>query len=91
MSRPGAADQFREFETMAARILARYGGVIERTVTVEPSATQEQREVHILRFPSKEAFESYRIDPQLASLAELRGSCIAHTEILIGREGPQYY
>ena len=47
MSRPGAADQFREFETMAARILARYGGVIERTVTVEPSATQEQREVHL--------------------------------------------
>jgi uncharacterized protein (DUF1330 family) len=87
---PGAADRFREFETMAARILARYGGVIDRTVTVEPSSSNEEREVHVLSFPSKEAFANYRLDAELASLAELRSSSIARTEILIGRAGPQY-
>jgi uncharacterized protein (DUF1330 family) len=88
--RPGAAGQFREFETRAARILARHGGSVERTVAVEPSVADEQREVHLLRFPSKEAFARYRTDAELASLAELRSASVAHTEMLIGREGPQY-
>lgn len=88
---PDAVNQFREYETRAARILARYGGVMERTVEVEPSASREyMREVHVLSFPSKEAFASYRIDTELATLAELRAVCIAHTDILIGREGPRY-
>jgi len=87
---PGALDQFREFETRAVRILARYGGSMERTVSVEPSVADEQREVHLLRFPSKDAFARYRSDEELASLAGLRSASIAHTEILIGRDGPQY-
>ena len=84
--RPGAADRFREFETRAARILARHGGSMERTVAVEDA----QREVHLLRFPSQDAYAEYRADAELASLAELRSESIAHTEILVGREGPRY-
>jgi hypothetical protein len=88
--RPGAIDKFREFETHAARIVARHGGVIERTVAVEPAVADEYREVHLLRFPSRDAFARYRSDRELSSLAELRLASIAHTEILIGREGRRY-
>jgi hypothetical protein len=87
---PGAVDQFREFERRAARILSRHGGVMERVVAVEPSIADGQREVHLLSFPSKEAFAGYRSDAELASLSELRSACVARTEILIGSEGPQY-
>ena len=87
---PGAHNLFREFETRAAHILARHGGSMERTVAVEPSVADGQREVHLLRFPSKDAFARYRADAELASLAELRSASVAHTEVLIGREGPQY-
>ncbi len=88
--RPGATDHFHEFELQAARILTRFGAVIERTITLEASSSNEQREIHVLCFPSKEAFDAYRIDPELASLAELRAASIAHTELWIGREGPRY-
>lgn len=88
--RPGATDQFHEFETQAARILTRFDAVLERTITLEASSSNEQREIHVLCFPSTEAFEAYLIDPELASLAELRAASIAHTELWIGREGPRY-
>jgi len=87
----GATGSFREYETKAARILSRYGGVIERTVVVEPSALDERmREVHILSFPSQEAYTRYRTDPDLVALASLRMTSIAHTDVLFGREGPDY-
>ena len=87
----GATDSFREYETKAARVLSRYGGVIERTVVVEPSAPDERmREVHILSFPSEEAFRRYGTDPDLVALAGLRLTSIAHTDVLFGREGPDY-
>jgi hypothetical protein len=71
--------------------VSRYGGIIERTVLIEPSAAEQRmREVHLLSFPSQEAFEQYRTDAELAELASLRLSCIAHTEILFGQEGPDY-
>ena len=88
---PGAGDAFREYETRAAKILMRYGGAIERTVVVEPAAPQDPvREVHILRFPSLNAFTRYRTDAELAVLANLRAASIADTEVLLGREGPDY-
>ena len=88
--RPGATLQFHEFESHAARILARFGAVIERTITLEASSSDDQREIHVVCFPSKEAFDAYRIDPELASLSELRAASIAHTELWIGREGPPF-
>ena len=88
--RPGATDQFHEFELQAARVLARFGAVIERTITLEASSSDDQREIHVVCFPSKQAFDAYRIDPELASLAELRAASIAHTELWMGCEGPRY-
>lgn len=89
--RTGASQSFREFETKAARIMSRYGGVIERSVVVEPLAPREPaREVHVVTFPDPDAFANYRIDPDLAALAGLRLASIAHTEVLIGRKGPDY-
>ena len=89
--RPDALDGFREYETQAAAILSRYGGAIERTIVVEPTLSGEpMREVHIVTFPARAAFDAYRTDPDLAALGELRLSCIAYTEILLGRAGPDY-
>ena len=39
----GVARQFREFETLAIRILGRHRSSLERIVSVEPSATDGQR------------------------------------------------
>lgn len=88
--RQGAESEFRQYESRAAGIMARYGGVIERTVAVAHFGAGEEREVHVLRFPSESEFQQYRADEELSSLAEWRSRCISRTEILCGREGPRY-
>ena len=87
----GSIDLFRQYETKAAAIIRRYGGTIEQTVTEEPPALGEpSREIHVVSFPDREAFERYRADPDLAALAGMRSASIARTELLVGREGPDY-
>ena len=87
----GSIDVFREYETKAAAVIARHGGVIERTIVEEPSEPGKPvREVHVVTFPGLEAFHRSRAGPDLASLADMRAACIAHTELLLGRDGPDY-
>jgi uncharacterized protein (DUF1330 family) len=89
--RDGEAARFQDFESQAARIMHRYGGVIERTITLlRQSSAEPERELHILRFPNREAFDACRADADLADLSALRAAAIAHTEILFGRDGPNY-
>ncbi|HMJ10038.1 MAG TPA: hypothetical protein VK524_01470 [Polyangiaceae bacterium] len=84
-------EQFRSFEQQAARIMLAYGGRIEQSVVVPlPADPQHLKEVHVVTFPSSDAFEAYRADSELAALAPLRESAIAATEIWMGRQGPTY-
>jgi uncharacterized protein (DUF1330 family) len=87
----GSLEIFREYETKASIVMARHGGAIERTVVEETSEPDRPvREVHVVSFPDLQAFQSYCSDPDLASLAQMRTASIAHTELLFGREGPDY-
>jgi uncharacterized protein (DUF1330 family) len=89
--RSDSVEIFREYETSAAVVIARHGGSIERTIVEEPSGTDKPiREAHVVSFPNFEAFQSYRTDPDLAALSGMRLASIAHTELLFGREGPDY-
>lgn len=89
--RSDALASFREFETHAARIMARHGGRIERTVVVEQAGEPETiKEVHVVIFPSQEAFAAYRADGELARFAHLRAASVLHGEVLVGADGPDY-
>lgn len=86
-----AIDTFRDFEHRAARVMARYGGAIERTVVLandRPDAPH--REVHVVTFPSANDFDEYRRDPTLQALAPLRAASVLETTVHIGEEGPSY-
>ncbi|HVZ40031.1 MAG TPA: hypothetical protein VHI13_12195 [Candidatus Kapabacteria bacterium] len=86
-----AVAAFRSYEEGAARIMARYGGAIERTVALDDDPSADgMRELHLVAFPDRPAFDAYRADPELNALAELRASSIIHTEILAGTDGPTY-
>jgi hypothetical protein len=80
---PGQLDAFRRFEEQAARVMARHGGGVERAVFVPG---EPPREVHVLRFPSADAFAAYRADAELVTLASERAACIAATEVLVGED-----
>ena len=48
---PGRRAEFDEFETAAARIMRRYGGVIERRMGMAPADENQPDEVHVVVFP----------------------------------------
>lgn len=84
-------DEFHRFEAAAARIMARHGGAIERTVVeAAPHDAETFRELHLVRFRDAAAFHAYRADPELALLAPLREAAIAATELWTGTDGPSY-
>ena len=89
---PGRENEFRQFETMAAGIMRKHGGVIERVIRPDlaPSGTAIPHEIHVVTFPSMGAFAAYRSDLELAALASLRELAIARTEVTIGHDGEPY-
>ncbi|MEP7218000.1 MAG: hypothetical protein ABI876_03740 [Bacteroidota bacterium] len=83
-------DEFRAFERHAARVMAKYGGAIERTVEVDSLDDSILKEIHIVAFPDAAQLAMYRRDDELASFIHLRGASVITTEILTGRNGPDY-
>jgi uncharacterized protein (DUF1330 family) len=89
--RKDALEKFRAFERHAAEAMARYGGRIERTVVVVPDAAPGlTKEIHVITFPSEQAFAAYRNDEQLARVAGLRDESVVQTELFAGEDGPSY-
>jgi uncharacterized protein (DUF1330 family) len=90
---PGQQSAFESYERKAVQIMRRYGGSVQQTVrTTEaaPSPTDPPFEVHVLEFPSVDAFHSYRSDAELAVLSAERAAVISRTEVILGTVGPKY-
>jgi uncharacterized protein (DUF1330 family) len=85
--RDDAKAEFEQFESAAAEIMKRHGGRIERRICLpahdDPS---EPDEVHIVTFPDQGAFDGYRQDPELSSLATLRAKAIRRTVVWRGAD-----
>jgi RimJ/RimL family protein N-acetyltransferase/uncharacterized protein (DUF1330 family) len=84
---PGRVAEFEAYEHKAAHIMQRYGGAVQKVVrasTVDVWPDGQPFEVHVLGFPSLEAFHSYRADPELAGLAAERSAAISRTEVSLG-------
>jgi uncharacterized protein (DUF1330 family) len=84
---PGLEEEFERYEANAVRIMKRYGGSIERRVRFSRGGGDEQPdEVHLVEFPSDEAFERYRGDPELVALAEARARAVRRTIVWVARD-----
>jgi antibiotic biosynthesis monooxygenase (ABM) superfamily enzyme len=89
----GREAEFEAYERKVSRIMARYGGAIERTIRTPRASDEgsdEPFEVHVLRFPSRDVYEAYRNDAERRSLDGERTRIIAKTDSLIGTPGPTY-
>ncbi len=74
-------DEFRRFETAAFAIMAKHGGRVVDIVQNHATNGDDPHEIHVLEFPNPDAFDAYRSDSELASLAVLRDACIEKTKI----------
>ena len=90
--RSGLETEFEAYESKVSRIMARYGGIIERTIrpSAAPEASGEPFEVHLLKFPSRELYDAYLADAERRSLSGERAAIITNSDVLIGAAGPAY-
>lgn len=89
----GQQTAFESYERKAARIMQRHGGSMRQIVRTTKSANSpanEPFEVHFLEFPSLDALQSYRSDPELTALSGERETAILRTEVILGTTGPRY-
>jgi antibiotic biosynthesis monooxygenase (ABM) superfamily enzyme len=85
--------EFEAYERKVARIMARYGGVIERAIRISTASDDragEPFEVHVLKFPSRDRYDAYRDDAERRSLGDERARLIAKSDSLVGTSGPAY-
>ena len=84
--RAGKRDLFDDFERRALVLIQKHGGELLHTIhpvaALPPAELPD--EVHVLRFPSQQALDAYRSDPELVALAPMRAEAIASTNLLIG-------
>lgn len=89
----GREAEFEAYEHKVSRIMARYGGVIERAIRASPGShegSNEPFEVHVLKFPNRPLYDAYRDDAERRSLSEERAGIITDTDSLVGAPGPTY-
>ena len=89
----GLEAKFEAYERKVSRIMARYGGVIERAIRTSEASddgSDEPFEVHVLKFPSRDLYEAYRDDAERRSLSGERAGIITNTDIFVGTPGPTY-
>jgi len=72
---------FDQFEKQASLIMGKYNGRIISAFETEHNSDGSGQEVHVLEFPSEEAFGEYRKDTALADLANLREQAISGTSV----------
>lgn len=70
-------DTFREYEEIVLPLLIDYGGAIEK----QYRSVDGRQEVHVLWFPSHEAFEEYRNDYRRTSHRHLLERSGAETDL----------
>ena len=78
---PGREQQLVEYEDRVLPLLAEYDARVIQRVRSQDSG-DGPLEVHILEFPSEDAFDGYLADPVRASWSELRDGAVARADVL---------
>ena len=88
---PGREEDFESFESSAFSIITRHGGSLARRLALRDGmGSQVPNEMHVVTFPDREAYEAYRADPELVSLASLRARAVLRTVIWEGVDLPPF-
>jgi uncharacterized protein (DUF1330 family) len=83
-------EAFRTFEHHAARVMSKHGGAIERVLVLKTREDEPHKEVHILSFPSEDAYAAYRASPEIAAFQPMREVSVERTELAVATPGPNY-
>jgi hypothetical protein len=71
--------KFNEYESRVLPLLEEYGAQLERRLRSQDG----QHEVHVIWFPSSQAFDQYRNDPRRGQYAQLLAESGAITTVML--------
>ena len=86
----GGLEALRDFETKAMEVLRSYSAELLSAFRPIPTESDGPDEIHLLKFPSQEAFESFKQDPRHAELAAERSKAISKTILYVSDQLVQY-
>jgi uncharacterized protein (DUF1330 family) len=87
----GGVKSLRAYERKVMPILEEHGGKLLSAFTPQGHDQPEcPDEVHLLEFPSDEAFQSYLSDERVTGLSEMRGVAIAKAVVYVSKEIVSY-
>lgn len=75
---------FDEFESKAISILRSHDGELVTAFEAE------ENEIHVIQFPTMNNFTSYKNDPALKQLTELRSKAIQSTKVYVSEKLKEY-
>jgi uncharacterized protein (DUF1330 family) len=88
----GNITALHDFEQEALTVIREFGG--ELLVAFKPANPDKSPEIpdeiHLLQFPSHEAFDAYRQSPKTAALAPKRAAAIRKTVVYFSEEVVTY-
>lgn len=78
-------EAFEDFETQAIQILRSHDGELVAAFNPDSldTAAKSGIEVHYIQFPAIENYNSYRADPALQALSDIRSNAIHRTQLYI--------
>ena len=79
--KPGEMDDFLKYEEVALSRLKEYGGLLESRLQMQKTEGAPD-EVHIISFPSNEAFQQFKEDPVRKEYAYLFTKSVEKTQLL---------
>ena len=82
---PNRHAEFRAYEDAALAIFSSHGGQVLEILRPDAalSSANAPDEIHRLRVESLDEWQAFRADEQLATLADERAACIAHTQVFV--------
>ena len=88
--KPGGEAAFEEFEAHAIPIIARYGGELVLRIrptadTVIEAAGEVPYEIHVVSFPSADAFEDFKRDEERKRFLHLKEESVREVLLVEGR------
>ncbi len=87
---PGSEAAFDEFEAHAIPAIARYGGTLHLRIRPTPAAVVEAAgevpyEIHLVSFPTDEAFSRFKEDEERKAFLHLKEQSVRATLLIEGR------
>ena len=80
----------RAFESQAIPILREHGGQLISASTNLDRAAGEADEIHVIQFPSVDAFEAYKNDQRVIDLRSYKETMISKMEVHITNSFHEY-